>query len=57
MKVLHCSHGFAPENAGGVESYVAGLLAEQRARGFETLLLCGSHTPWAEPGIERPASH
>lgn len=53
MKVLHCAHGFAPENAGGVESYVARLLAQQRASGHEVLLLCGSHHPWPEPGIER----
>ena len=35
MKVLHVTHQYAPETTGGVESYVADLVAAQRAAGLE----------------------
>ncbi len=52
MKILHVTHGAAPESVGGVETYVAGLLARQRERGLDVGLLTGSMVPWPACGIE-----
>lgn len=52
MKILHVTHGFAPESVGGIETYVAGLLARQRAAGADVRLLTGSMVPWPACGVE-----
>lgn len=51
--VLHLAHGYFPESAGGVESYLRDVMLAQRAAGVDARLLVGSHTPWPEAGIER----
>lgn len=52
MKILHVTHGYAPESVGGIETYVAGLLARQRAAGADARLLTGSMAPWPTCGVE-----
>jgi glycosyltransferase involved in cell wall biosynthesis len=52
LKILHVTHGYYPETSGGVEAYVRDLLAQQRAAGFDVVLLTGSMEPWPECGIE-----
>lgn len=52
MDVLHITHQFAPETRGGVESYVADLIAEQHQGGVDVHVLTGSHVPWPQLGIE-----
>ncbi|MCU0866862.1 MAG: glycosyltransferase [Planctomycetes bacterium] len=45
LRVLHVVHATAPEARGGVQSYVADLMAEQRAAGDEPGMLTGSFRP------------
>ncbi|MEZ5967211.1 MAG: glycosyltransferase [Planctomycetota bacterium] len=52
MRVLHVVHGYSPESAGGVETYLADLVRAQRALGLEVHLLAGSMRPWPRCGIE-----
>lgn len=56
MKVLHVVHGYRPESEGGVESYLARLLPEQRRRGLDARVLAGSMQPWPRCGVE-PGEH
>jgi glycosyltransferase involved in cell wall biosynthesis len=52
MRILHIAHGYFPEGAGGVESYVRDVTAEQRRQGHDPVLLAGSLELWPECGIE-----
>ena len=52
MRILHVTHGFFPEGAGGVESYLRDVILAQRADGHDARLLTGSHVPWPEAGLE-----
>ncbi len=53
MKILHVTHGFFPEGAGGVESYLRDVLREQRhGQGHDVVLVTGSCVPWPEVGYE-----
>lgn len=53
MKVLHVVHGYLPESAGGIESYLERLLPVQRAAGLDVRLLAGSLEPRARCSVER----
>ncbi|MFM1872376.1 MAG: hypothetical protein RL398_1798 [Planctomycetota bacterium] len=52
MDVLHLTHQFAPETRGGVESYLADVVAAQHAAGRDVAVLTGSHAQWPQVGIE-----
>ncbi|MBK8975803.1 MAG: glycosyltransferase [Planctomycetes bacterium] len=50
--MLHVCHGFYPEGAGGVESYLRDVIRAQRAAGIDARLLTGSQVPWPDVGVE-----
>ncbi|MHC4813750.1 MAG: glycosyltransferase [Planctomycetota bacterium] len=55
MKILHVSHGYLPESAGGVELYLRDVLAAQRDAGHDVKLLTGSLQIWEKAGLEELA--
>jgi glycosyltransferase involved in cell wall biosynthesis len=55
MDVLHITHQFAPETRGGIESYLADVVAAQRAGGLDARILTGTHRPAPTVGIEQLA--
>jgi len=42
MKILHCVNAYAPDGPGGVESYALHLVAAQRARGDDVVVVSGT---------------
>lgn len=52
MKILHVSHGYLPESAGGVEIYLRDVMPAQRAAGHDVKLLTGSLVAWEKAGLE-----
>ncbi len=52
VKILHVSHGYLPESAGGVELYLRDLLAAQMEAGHDVALLSGSLQIWEKAGLE-----
>ncbi len=50
--MLHTIHGYLPEFRGGTELYVAALCAHLRDLDVDSVVLCGSGAPRAEPMIE-----
>lgn len=42
LKILHCVNAFAPDGPGGVETYAGALVAAQRVRGHDVVVLAGS---------------
>lgn len=42
MKILHITHGYPPESAGGTEFYLRSLAAAQRGAGHDVTVLSGS---------------
>jgi len=52
LKILHVSHGYLPESAGGVELYLRDVIAAQKRLGHDVSLLSGSLQIWERAGLE-----
>lgn len=52
LKILHVSHGYLPESAGGVELYLRDVIAAQKKQGHDPSLLTGSLQIWEQAGLE-----
>ena len=52
MKILHISHGYLPESAGGIEIHLRDLMPAQRAADHDVKLLTGSLIVWEQAGLE-----